>query len=72
MGIDYIHSFLQPWVKDDMQSLLQAPDVAAVRSGTYISMHVRRTDKQVYEEAKKTETEVKKAVVARVANCAVK
>lgn len=67
MGIDYIHSFLQPWVKHDMRLMLREPDIAAVRAGKYISMHVRRTDKLVYNEAKKTETVVR-SVVACLAN----
>lgn len=62
MGIDYLHSFLQPWVKHDMRSVLREPDIVAVRAGKYISMHVRRTDKQVYNEAQKTETVVRSAV----------
>lgn len=56
---DYINSYLQPWFKADVQALLDQPDIAAARKGNYVGMHIRRTDKQVFDRAKFVPTEVK-------------
>lgn len=53
---DYLHSNVQPWFKADVQAILDEPDVAAVREGKYVGMHIRRGDKEL--EVKHTETKV--------------
>eukprot|EP00903_Cladosiphon_okamuranus_P007629 g7398.t1 len=51
---DYLNSHVQPWFKDDVQAILDEPDVAAVREGKYVGMHIRRGDKEL--EVQHTET----------------
>lgn len=55
---DYMYSHVQPWFKADIQAILDEPDIAALRRGRYIGMHIRRTDKLIYDGAKLTPTEV--------------
>ena len=43
--LDYLHSHWQPWLKRDIQSILDEPAPAAVLEVPYISLHVRRGDK---------------------------
>lgn len=57
---EHLSSHVQPWFKADVEALLAEPDIAAVRTGKYVSMHIRRTDKQIYDKDPFTETEVKK------------
>ena len=47
--LDYLHSHWQPWLKRDIQSILDEPAIAAVRGVPYISIHVRRGDKLIRE-----------------------
>eukprot|EP00903_Cladosiphon_okamuranus_P007624 g7393.t1 len=54
---DYMHSYLQPWFKADVQSMLDEPDIAALREEKYVGMHIRRTDKIIYDGATFTPTE---------------
>ena len=49
--LDYLHSHWQPWLKRDIQSILDEPATAAVREVPYIGMHVRRGDKLREAEA---------------------
>eukprot|EP00903_Cladosiphon_okamuranus_P007636 g7405.t1 len=53
---DYMHSHLQPWFKADVQAILDEPDIAALRQGKYVGMHIRRTDKLIYDGAQLTPT----------------
>eukprot|EP00903_Cladosiphon_okamuranus_P007627 g7396.t1 len=57
MLYEHLTSHLQPWFKADVEAILAEPDIAAVRAGTYVSMHIRRTDKQIYDGGPFTETE---------------
>lgn len=57
---EYLHEHLQPWFKADAQAVLDEPDIAALRGSKYVSMHIRRTDKQIYDGASFTETMVRK------------
>ncbi|CAN0115382.1 unnamed protein product [Ascophyllum nodosum] len=43
--LDYFHSHWQPWVKRDIQAILDGPTIAPVRDGPYVGIHVRRSDK---------------------------
>ncbi|CAM9795718.1 unnamed protein product [Ectocarpus fasciculatus] len=54
---EYLLSNLQPWCKADVQAILDEPEIAALRSGKYVSMHIRRTDKITIDQAKFTTTE---------------
>ncbi|CBN75391.1 hypothetical protein Esi_0090_0082 [Ectocarpus siliculosus] len=56
MLVDHLHSYLQPWFKADIQRILDEPDIAEMRNGKYVGMHIRRTDKA--NETKLTKTEV--------------
>ncbi|CAM9674084.1 unnamed protein product [Ectocarpus fasciculatus] len=56
MLVDHLHSYLQPWFKADIQRILDEPDIAEMRNGKYVGMHIRRTDKA--NEVKLTKTEV--------------
>lgn len=58
MLYEHLNSHLQPWFEADVQALLAEPDIAAVRAGKYVSMHIRRTDKQIFDRDPFTETEV--------------
>lgn len=55
MLLDHLQSHLQPWFKADVQRILDEPGTAAVRNGTYLSMHIRRTDKKREARPRKTE-----------------
>eukprot|EP00903_Cladosiphon_okamuranus_P007625 g7394.t1 len=54
---DFIYSHAQPWFKADVQAILDEPDIAALREGKYVGMHIRRTDKLIYDGAQLTPTE---------------
>ncbi|CAN0323174.1 unnamed protein product [Ectocarpus sp. 12 AP-2014] len=54
---EYLLSNLQPWCKADVQAILDEPEIAALRSGHYVSMHIRRTDKISIDQAEFTTTE---------------
>ena len=45
MLANHLLSHLQPWLLDDMHSILNEPEAASVRGGKYIGIHVRRGDK---------------------------
>ena len=49
--LDYLHSHWQPWLKRDIQSILDEPAPAAVLEVPYISLHVRRGDKLTTDKA---------------------
>lgn len=51
---DYLHSHHPPWFKADVQAILDEPDIAAMREGIYVGMHIRRGDKKY--EARATTT----------------
>lgn len=55
--LQYFHSYRQPWLKRDIISIIEEDEITELRSGPFISMHVRRGDKLVHE-AKRYETEV--------------
>ncbi|CAM9522581.1 unnamed protein product, partial [Ectocarpus sp. 12 AP-2014] len=55
---EYMLSHLQPWCKADIQSILEEEDIAKMREGNYVAMHIRRTDKILIDGAQKTETKV--------------
>ena len=57
---DYLHSHLQPWFKADVHAILDEPDVAAVREGRYVGMHIRRGDKKI--EATRVRTQVRECL----------
>lgn len=40
-----LHTNIQPWFKADVQAILGEPDIATMRSGKYVGLHIRRTDK---------------------------
>ncbi|CAM9879742.1 unnamed protein product [Ectocarpus sp. 8 AP-2014] len=40
-----LHTHIQPWFKADVQAILDEPGIAAMRSGKYVGLHIRRTDK---------------------------
>ena len=63
---DYLHEYLQPWFKADVEAILAEPDIATLRSGRFVGMHIRRTDKQIYDGAALTETEVKNVTACRL------
>ncbi|CAM9127186.1 unnamed protein product, partial [Ectocarpus sp. 4 AP-2014] len=62
MLLDHLQSHLQPWFKRDVQHVLDEPGTAAVRNGTYLSMHIRRTDKKHEARPRKTEEYFQKTV----------
>ncbi|CAM9336551.1 unnamed protein product [Ectocarpus fasciculatus] len=62
MLLDHLQSHLQPWFKADVQRILDEPGTAAVRNGTYLSIHIRRTDKKHEARPRKTEEYFQKAV----------
>ncbi|CAM9212405.1 unnamed protein product, partial [Ectocarpus sp. 13 AM-2016] len=62
MLLDHLQSHLQPWFKADVQHILDEPGTAAVRNGTYLSMHIRRTDKKREARPRKTEEYFQKTV----------
>ncbi|CAM9255484.1 unnamed protein product [Ectocarpus sp. 12 AP-2014] len=62
MLLDHLQSHLQPWFKADVQHILDEPATAAVRNGTYLSMHIRRTDKKREARPRKTEEYFQKTV----------
>lgn len=64
MLVDHLHSYLQPWFKADIQRILDEPDIAEMRNGKYVGMHIRRTDKA--NEVKLTKTEVYAAQFAEL------
>lgn len=39
---------------------MEEPNIAVVKRGSYVSMHIRRTDKLIFDGATKTETVVRK------------
>ncbi|CAN0471407.1 unnamed protein product [Ectocarpus sp. 12 AP-2014] len=53
---EYMLSHLQPWCKADIQSILEEQDIAKIRQENYVGMHIRRTDKIIYDGAHLTET----------------
>ncbi|CAM9804238.1 unnamed protein product [Ectocarpus sp. 8 AP-2014] len=53
---EYMLSHLQPWCEADIQSVLEEEDIAKIRRGNYVGMHIRRTDKIIYDGAHITET----------------
>ncbi|CAM9367933.1 unnamed protein product, partial [Ectocarpus sp. 8 AP-2014] len=53
-----LYSNVQPWFREDTDSILRESDVASVRSGRYIAIHVRRGDKFL-KEAFRTEVPVR-------------
>lgn len=53
-----MHSHVQPWFKADVEAILDEPDIAAVREGKYVGMHIRRTDK-INDGVTLTPTEVR-------------
>ncbi|CAM9473235.1 unnamed protein product [Ectocarpus sp. 13 AM-2016] len=55
---EYILSHLQPWCEADIQSILEEDDIVKMRQGNYVGMHIRRTDKIIYDGAHLTETKV--------------
>ncbi|CAM9265482.1 unnamed protein product [Ectocarpus sp. 13 AM-2016] len=55
--LGYVNSNMQPWFKEDTDSILLENDVVSVRSGRYVAIHVRRGDKLI-REASRTEVEV--------------
>ncbi|CAM9288060.1 unnamed protein product [Ectocarpus sp. 13 AM-2016] len=55
--LGYVYSNMQPWFKEDTDSILRENDVASVRSGRYVAIHVRRGDKLI-KEASRTEVQV--------------
>ena len=63
---DYLHEYLQPWFKADVEAILAEADIATLRSGRFVGMHIRRTDKQIYDGAVLTETEVKNVTACRL------
>ena len=58
MLYEHLTAYFQPWFKADVEAILAEPDIAAVRAGKYVSMHIRRTDKQLFDGDPLTETEV--------------
>ncbi|CAN0388891.1 unnamed protein product [Ectocarpus fasciculatus] len=56
--VGYLYSHMQPWFKEDTESVLQESDVVSVRSGRYVAIHVRRGDKVILNEASRIEVEV--------------
>ncbi|CAM9619263.1 unnamed protein product [Ectocarpus fasciculatus] len=57
-----LHTHVQPWFKADVEAILDKPDVAAMRSGKYIGIHIRRTDKAKEVQPVKTKAYLAKAV----------
>ena len=55
--LGYLHSHRQPWLKKDIERVLGESEIAPVRAGAYIGIHVRRGDKLLHE-ARRHETEV--------------
>ncbi|CAN0316971.1 unnamed protein product [Ectocarpus sp. 6 AP-2014] len=55
---EYMLSHLQPWCKADIQSILEEEDIAKIRRGNYVAVHIRRADKILIDGAQKTETKV--------------
>lgn len=55
--LDYLHSHRQPWLKRDIELVLEEPEIAPVWKEAYVGMHVRRGDKLV-REARRHEVEV--------------
>ncbi|CAN0466623.1 unnamed protein product [Ectocarpus sp. 12 AP-2014] len=53
---EYMLLHLQPWCKADIQSILEEEDIAKIRQENYVGMHIRRTDKIIYDGAHLTET----------------
>eukprot|EP00903_Cladosiphon_okamuranus_P013102 g12221.t1 len=56
MLLDHVYSHFQKWFENDIAAILNEPSIATLRQGKYMGVHVRRTDKLLYE-AIKTETE---------------
>ncbi|CAM9383799.1 unnamed protein product [Ectocarpus sp. 6 AP-2014] len=57
-----LHTHIQPWFKADVQAILDEPDIAAMRSGKYVGLHIRRTDKANEVQPVKTKAYLAKAV----------
>ena len=55
--LDYLHSHRQPWLKRDIELVLEEPEIAPVWKEAYVGIHVRRGDKLVHE-ARRHEVEV--------------
>ncbi|CAM9858440.1 unnamed protein product, partial [Ectocarpus sp. 12 AP-2014] len=55
--LGYLYSNVQPWFREDTDFILRESEVASVRSGRYIAIHVRRGDK-LLKEASRTEVPV--------------
>lgn len=53
----YFEQYRQPWLNDDIQSLLRRQEVEAVKQVPFVALHVRRTDK-LRNEAHKVQIEV--------------
>lgn len=45
----YLHSHLQPWFTADVQAIRDEPDIASLMEGNYVGIHIRRTDKLIYD-----------------------
>ncbi|CAN0062939.1 unnamed protein product [Ectocarpus sp. 12 AP-2014] len=56
--LGHVYSNMQPWFREDTDSILRENNVASVRSGRYVAIHVRRGDKLLLKEASKTEVSV--------------
>lgn len=56
----FLEQYRQPWLSDDIQTILRSEEVEAVRQVPFLALHVRRTDK-LEREAQKVETEVIKS-----------
>lgn len=57
MLLDYLYSHFQPWFEGAVRAILDEPGITALAQGTYVGIHIRRTDK-ILDEAEKTETMV--------------
>lgn len=56
---DHFMSHLQPWLLDDVHSLLSETELAAFEERKYIGVHVRRGDKLHSPEGRKIESEAR-------------
>lgn len=56
---DHLMSNFQPWLVGDIHSILSEPEIAAVREGNFVGVHVRRGDKVTQHNARKTASEAR-------------
>lgn len=57
---------MQPWLREDVDAVVTAPEAKALSDSPFVALHVRRGDKILYEGTRLIESEVCGGTVCNV------